>query len=57
VHVKHDGVCIAPVMELVQDQVWKAAKVEIVIEQCTEGWQLARTGIVYRVGVFVVAVC
>jgi hypothetical protein len=46
---------VAPIMELVQYQVCKAAKVAIIIEQCTDGWQ-ARTGIVYRVGIFVVAV-
>ena len=43
-------------MELVaQYQVCKAAKVAVIIEQCTDRW-LAGTGIVYRVGVFVVAV-
>jgi hypothetical protein len=42
-------------MELVQYQVCKAAKVAVVIEQCAGGWQ-GLTGIVYRVGVFVVAV-
>jgi hypothetical protein len=56
VHVKNDAVCVAPVMELVQYQVCKAAKVAVVIEQCTYRW-LAGTGIVHRVGVFVVAVC
>ena len=42
-------------MELVQYQVCKAAKVAAIIYRTVYRW-LAGTGIVYRVGVFVVAV-